>query len=93
LVRRLIGDVERLRAQNEKLTAALAAAKLENQQLKDEIRGLNGVPLRPPIKPSCSACQDLHQAQNLILPLPRRPPPNPETANLAPRKPDRAVPG
>ena len=38
LVRRLIGEVERLREENEKLNAALAAARLENQQLKDEIR-------------------------------------------------------
>ena len=36
LVRRLIGEVERLREENEKLNAALAAARLENQQLKDE---------------------------------------------------------
>jgi hypothetical protein len=52
LVRGLIGEVERLREANEKQTAALAAAKLENQQLKDEIRRLKGLPPRPPIKPS-----------------------------------------
>ena len=34
----LIGEVERLRKENEKLIAALAAAKRENQDLKDEIR-------------------------------------------------------
>ena len=50
LVRRLIGEVERLRAENEKLNAALAAARLENQQLKDEIRRLKGLPPRPPMK-------------------------------------------
>ena len=52
LVRQLIGEVERLREENTKLTAALAAARLENQQLKDEIRRLKGLPPRPPIKPS-----------------------------------------
>ena len=51
LVRGLIDEVERLREANEKQTAALAAAKLENQQLKDEIRRLKGLPPRPPIKP------------------------------------------
>src|SRR5271157_4248349 len=52
LVRRLIGEVERLRKENEKLTAGLATAKRENQQLKDEIRRLKGLPPRPPMKPS-----------------------------------------
>src|SRR5215471_15720451 len=48
LVRRLIGEVERLGKENEKL----AAAKRENQELKDEIRRLKGLPPRPPMKPS-----------------------------------------
>jgi Transposase IS66 family len=52
LVRQLIGEVERLRRENEKLSAALAAAKRENQQLKDEIRRVKGLPPRPPLKPS-----------------------------------------
>jgi Transposase IS66 family len=52
LVRQLIGEVERLRQENEKLTAAVAALRLENQQLKDEIRRLKGLPPRPQIKPS-----------------------------------------
>jgi hypothetical protein len=52
LVRGLVGEVERLREENEKLEAGLVAAKLENQQLKDEIRRLKGLPPRPPIKPS-----------------------------------------
>ncbi len=52
VVRGLIGEVERLREETEKLKAALAAAKRENQQLKDEIRRLKGLPPRPPIKPS-----------------------------------------
>src|SRR5271166_2564838 len=52
LVRRLIGEVERLREENEKLNATVAALRLENQQLKDEIRHLKGLPPRPQIKPS-----------------------------------------
>jgi hypothetical protein len=48
----LIGEVERLRGENEKLTATVAAARLENQQLKDEIRRLKGLPPRPQIKPN-----------------------------------------
>jgi len=52
LVRRLIGEVERLGKENQKLAAALASAKRENQDLKDEIRRLKGLPPRPPMKPS-----------------------------------------
>src|SRR5271167_4378267 len=52
LVRRWIGEVERLRGESEKRSAALAAARAENQTLKDEIRRLKGLPPRPPIKPS-----------------------------------------
>jgi Transposase IS66 family len=52
LVRGLIGEVERLRKDNEKRIAELAALKRENQQLKDEIRRLKGLPPRPPMKPS-----------------------------------------
>ena len=47
VVRGLMGEVERLREGNEKLIAALAAAKRENQELKDEIRRLKGLPPRP----------------------------------------------
>jgi len=52
VVRGLIGEVERLRKENEKLIGALATAKRENQDLKDEIRRLKGLPPRPPMKPS-----------------------------------------
>jgi len=52
LVRGLIGEVERLRQENEKLNAAVSALRVENQRLKDEIRRLKGLPPRPPIKPS-----------------------------------------
>jgi hypothetical protein len=52
LVRGLIGEVERLRQENEKLGATVSGLRLENQQLKDEIRRLKGLPPRPPIKPS-----------------------------------------
>jgi hypothetical protein len=48
----LVGEVERLGLANEKLIAALAAAKRENQELKDEIRRLKALPPRPPMKPS-----------------------------------------
>ena len=52
LVRRLLGEVERLRAENEKVSAALAAQRVENQTLKDEIARLKHLPPRPPVKPS-----------------------------------------
>ena len=52
LVRRLIGEVERLREENGKLIAAVSALKAENQTLKDEVRRLKGLPPRPPFKPS-----------------------------------------
>jgi Transposase IS66 family len=52
LVRRLLGEVERLRAENEKLSAALAGQRVENQTLKDEIARLKHLPPRPPQKPS-----------------------------------------
>ena len=52
LVRRLIGEVERLREENARLNATVAGLRFENQQLKDEIRRLKGLPPRPPIKPS-----------------------------------------
>ena len=52
LVRRLVGEVERLRKENEKLTAALASANREKQELKDEIRRLKGLPPRPPQPPT-----------------------------------------
>ena len=48
----MIDEVERLREENEKLIAALAAAKHEKEDLKDEIRRLKGLPPRPPFKPS-----------------------------------------
>jgi hypothetical protein len=52
LVRGLIGEVERLREENGKLRTALAASRHENQQLKDQIRRLKGLPPRPLVKPS-----------------------------------------
>ena len=52
LVRRLIGEVTRLREDNEKLSAALAAQRVENQILKDEIARLKHLPPHPPPKPS-----------------------------------------
>jgi hypothetical protein len=52
LVRGLIAEVERLRRDAETVNAALAASRVENQTLKDEIRRLKGLPPRPPFKPS-----------------------------------------
>jgi len=52
LVRRLIGDVEQLHKSTDKLTATVAGLRLENQQLKDEIRRLKRLPPRPPFAPS-----------------------------------------
>src|SRR5208283_2591385 len=52
LVRRLLGEVERLRAENGKVSAAFAGLRVENQTLKDEIARLKGWQPRPPHKPS-----------------------------------------
>jgi len=52
LVRQLLGEVARLRGETEKLSHALAAQRLENQALKDEIARLKHLPPRPPHKPS-----------------------------------------
>ena len=52
LVRNLIAEVGRLRAENEKLSEALAMQRVENQALKDEIARLKHLPPRPPQKPS-----------------------------------------
>src|SRR5271166_6272622 len=52
LVRNLIAEVGRLRAENEKLSEALAMQRVENQALKDEIARLKHLPPRPPLKPS-----------------------------------------
>ena len=52
LVRRLLGEVERLGAENEKLNSTIGGLRRENQELKDEIRRLKHLPPRPPFKPS-----------------------------------------
>ena len=52
VVRDLIGEVTRLRAENEKLGAALAKLRIEHQAVKDELARLKGLPPRPPVKPS-----------------------------------------
>src|SRR5271157_1275379 len=52
LVRNLIAEVGRLRAENEKLSEAVARQRVENQALKDEIARLKHLPPRPPFKPS-----------------------------------------
>ncbi len=52
LVRNLIAEVGRLRAENEKLSEALVGLRVENRTLKDEIARLKNLPPRPPHKPS-----------------------------------------
>ena len=52
VVRDLIGEVGRLRAENEKLGEALTKLKAEHQAVKDELARLKKLPPRPPQKPS-----------------------------------------
>jgi hypothetical protein len=52
VVRDLIGEVTRMRAENEKLGGALAKLRVEHQAAKDELARLKGLPPRPPFKPS-----------------------------------------
>jgi hypothetical protein len=52
VVRDLIGEVGRLRAENEKLGGALRKLKVEHQAVKDELARLKKLPPRPPQKPS-----------------------------------------
>jgi hypothetical protein len=52
VVRDLIGEVTRLRSENEKIGAAFAKLKVEHQGVKDELARLKHLPPRPPQKPS-----------------------------------------
>src|SRR3984957_1123578 len=52
VVRDLIGEVTRLRAENEKLGAAFTKLKLEHQAVRDELARLKHLPPRPPQRPS-----------------------------------------
>src|ERR1700758_2581771 len=52
VVRDLIGEVGRLRAENEKLSDAFTKLKVEHQAVKDELARLKNLPPRPPQKPS-----------------------------------------
>ena len=52
VVRELIGEVGRLRAESEKLSDALTRLKVEHQAVKDELARLKNLPPRPPQKPS-----------------------------------------
>ena len=52
MVRELIGEVGRLRTENEKLSGALTKLKVEHQAVKDELARLKNLPPRPPQKPS-----------------------------------------
>src|SRR5712691_6768314 len=52
VVRELIGEIGRVRAENEKLSGALTKLKAEHQAAKDELARLKNLPPRPPQKPS-----------------------------------------
>jgi hypothetical protein len=52
VVRDLIGEVTRLRSENEKLAGAFAKLKVEHQAVKDELARLKHLPPRPPFRPS-----------------------------------------
>jgi hypothetical protein len=52
VVRELIGEVTRLRSENEKLSGALARLRTDHQAVKDELARLKHLPPRPPDKPS-----------------------------------------
>jgi Transposase IS66 family len=52
VARDLIGEIGRLRAENEKLCGALTKLKAEHQAIKDELARLKKLPPRPPHKPS-----------------------------------------
>ena len=52
LARQLIAEVARWREEHEKVSEALAGARVEIQTLKDEIARLKHLPPRPPHKPS-----------------------------------------
>jgi len=52
VVRELIGEVTRLRAENEKLSGALARLRVDHQAVKDELARLKHLPPRPPDRPS-----------------------------------------
>ena len=52
VIRELIGEVGRLRAENEKLSGAFAELKTEHQAVKDELARLKSLPPRPPQRPS-----------------------------------------
>ncbi len=52
LVGALASEVIRLRALGDAQQASLAALKLENQALRDEVARLKGLPPRPPSRPS-----------------------------------------
>ena len=52
VVRDLIGEVTRLRSENEKLSGALARLRTDHQAVKDELARLKHLPPRPPDKPS-----------------------------------------
>jgi len=52
VVRGLMGEVERLRAESGQARARIEALSRENVELKDEIRRLKGLPPRPPAQSS-----------------------------------------
>jgi hypothetical protein len=52
VVRELISEVGRLRAENEKISSALSKLRVEHQAVRDELARLKNLLPRPPQKPS-----------------------------------------
>ena len=67
LVRELLGEVARLRADNERLSAGLSKLQVEHEAVKDELARLKGLPPRPPIKPSARTFPVTVEAGNVYV--------------------------
>jgi hypothetical protein len=52
LIRELLGEVARLRADNERLSDGMSRFQVEHQSANDELARLKGLPPRPRVHPS-----------------------------------------